>query len=80
MSKIYGIPVATPFNPNKMGDVDLDTTSIVISEHPPEDTSLLWVDTTDGEPGESLYYTKDEIDVMMGSFIENLDYLLGGEG
>lgn len=61
------------------GNVDLDTASIVISENPPEDTSLLWVDTTDGDPDESLYYTKDEIDVMMGSFIENLDYLLGGE-
>lgn len=48
MSKIYGRPIATPINPRKFAGG-----GFVASDTPPEDTSLLWIDTSDnsGEVG-----------------------------
>lgn len=56
-----------------------DSTGIVVQDTPPEDTSMLWVDTGDGDPDESLYYTKLEIDAIMGSYVDDIDSLLGGD-
>lgn len=53
----------------------------------PEDTSVLWLDiddnTDDSESGSgadlSNYYNKSEIDAIMGSYINDIDILLGGD-
>lgn len=46
MRKIYGLPVATPINPNKLGG-----SGVAVGDTPPQDTSLLWVDTSDNSGG-----------------------------
>ena len=65
----------------------------VAQAEPPEDTSVLWVDTDDETSGEaeipevdlSNYYTKTEtyskieIDAIMGSYINDIDALVGGD-
>lgn len=53
----------------------------------PEDTSVLWLDiddnTDESESGSgadlSNYYNKSEIDAIMGSYINDIDTLLGGD-
>lgn len=52
----------------------------VAQDEEPTDTSLLWIDTND-ESGddENPYYTKTEIDEIMGSYVDDIASLVGGD-
>lgn len=49
----------------------------IVSPEPPEDTSLLWIDPDD-DSGDNVY-TKAEIDAMFGSYITDINTLVGGD-
>lgn len=49
----------------------------VASAEPPEDTSLLWIDLSDDSGND--VYSKTEIDAMFGSYITDIDTLVGGD-
>lgn len=47
---------------------------------PPEDTGVLWIDTDDSShSGGSETYTREEIDAALGSYITDIDTLIGGD-
>ena len=54
----------------------------VVQDTPPKDPNVLWVDTTDNSDDgfQDVSYTKQEIDAIMGSYVTDIDNLLGGDG
>lgn len=52
---------------------------ISVGPEAPGDTNLLWVDTGDETEKENPCYTKAEIDAMLGSYIDDIGALVGGD-
>lgn len=68
-------------SPDEEGNVEVEvnTTSsgVIAQPEQPTETGVLWLDTDDEESTDT--YTKTEIDDMFGSYITDIDALVGGD-
>lgn len=58
--------------------VAVKSSSVIVQPEKPTETGVLWLDTDDDESID--VYTKAEIDAMFGSYITDIDTLVGGDG
>ena len=71
--------VVTKLAPEGSGSSGNGGSGFVAQSTSPADTSVLWVDTADETGNEGSFYTRTEIDAMLGSYVNDIAALVGGD-